>query len=128
MSVNLFGTALNCIDGRAQQPVADWLKLNFQVRYVDAINEPAMVKVLTQGPTESIAAIKDRATISVQAHQSRVIAVAGHHDCARNPVSREEHATQIARAVEVVTAWGWPVQVVGLWVNEFGWIDVIRPA
>ncbi|MGZ3681521.1 MAG: carbonic anhydrase, partial [Ktedonobacterales bacterium] len=31
MATGIFGTAINCIDGRAQGPVADWVKVNGNV-------------------------------------------------------------------------------------------------
>lgn len=39
-----FGTALNCIDGRAQILVISWVKESFGVDYVDMIIEPGMDK------------------------------------------------------------------------------------
>ncbi|WP_369522760.1 carbonic anhydrase [Guptibacillus hwajinpoensis] len=30
-----FGTALNCIDGRTQIPVTQWLKAHYHLDYVD---------------------------------------------------------------------------------------------
>lgn len=44
-----FGTVLNCIDGRVQIPVINWMKENFDLDYVDLITEPGMDKVLSQG-------------------------------------------------------------------------------
>ncbi len=44
-----FGTVLNCIDGRVQIPVTNWLKENFDVDYVDLITEPGIDKVLSEG-------------------------------------------------------------------------------
>ena len=114
MASGEFATAINCIDGRAQQPVADWLKLNQHVRYVDAITEPGVDKVLAEGSPEQIEAIRRKVLISVNAHGSRAIAVAGHHDCAH-----------IRRSVETIAAWGLPVQVIGLWVNELFWIEEV---
>jgi carbonic anhydrase len=125
MASGEFATAINCIDGRAQQPVADWLKLNQHVRYVDAITEPGVDKVLAEGSPEQIEAIRRKVLISVNAHGSRAIAVAGHHDCAGNPVSKEEHLEHIRQSVETIAAWGLPVQVIGLWVNELFWIEEV---
>lgn len=45
----VFGTALNCIDGRTQIPIINWMKENFGLDYVDLITEPGMDKVLSQG-------------------------------------------------------------------------------
>ena len=35
-----FGTAINCIDGRTQQPVIDYIKQNYAVDMVDMITFP----------------------------------------------------------------------------------------
>ena len=63
--------------------------------------------------------------ISVEAHGSKVVAVAGHHDCAGNPVTEEEHRRHILRAVETVRSWGFPVTIVGLWVNSNWQVEVV---
>lgn len=39
-------TCLNCIDGRAQLPVIQWITLNYQVDYVDMVTEPGMDGIL----------------------------------------------------------------------------------
>lgn len=63
--------------------------------------------------------------ISINAHHSGAIVVAGHYDCAGNPVSKEEHLRHIKRCVEVIKSWKLPVRVVGLWVNEQWEVDVV---
>ena len=42
-----FATAINCLDGRVQEPVAKFLKKKFGASYVDAITAPGPVKVIT---------------------------------------------------------------------------------
>ncbi|HEX8032243.1 MAG TPA: carbonic anhydrase [Ktedonobacterales bacterium] len=126
MATGTFGTAINCIDGRAQGPVADWVKMNGHVQYVDMITEPGADKVLAQGSPSRIESIKQSVLISVNAHKSAIIAIAGHHDCAANPVSQDEHFAHIRAAVQVVASWGLPVRIVGLWVNEWGYIEVVE--
>lgn len=126
MAAGRFGTAINCIDGRAQGPVADWVKMNGSVQYVDMITEAGADKVLAQGSPSQIESIKQKVLISVNAHKSAIVAVAGHHDCAANPVSKEEHAAHIHAAVQVVASWGLPVRIIGLWVNEWGYIEIIE--
>src|SRR5262244_3596388 len=49
MAHGAFATAINCIDGRAQSPVADWLKINCNVSYVDVATIPGPDKALTRG-------------------------------------------------------------------------------
>ncbi len=57
-------------------------------------------------------------SISVERHNSKVIAVVGHHDCAGNPVDKERHYMHIRRAVEKVQSWGLPTRIIGLYVND----------
>ncbi len=120
-----FGTAISCIDGRVQQPLSDWLKLYCHVRWVDLVTEPGPDKLLAEGPAGTIEAVRQKVSFSVRMHHSEVVAVSGHHDCAGNPATVEEHLEQIRRSVEVVAGWDLPVRVVGLWVNEWGWVDLV---
>ena len=120
-----FGTALNCIDGRTQIPVIKWMKENFDVDYVDLITEPGMDKVLSQDQWSETDRLRDKVIISINAHNSNVVAVVGHFDCAANPVSDCKHFHDIAASIYVVESWGLPVEVVGLWVDEFFCVYVI---
>ena len=40
MAAGQFATAINCIDGRAQRPVSEWMRINFSVDFVDTITQP----------------------------------------------------------------------------------------
>ena len=120
-----FGTALNCIDGRTQIPVIKWLKENFDVDYVDLITEPGMDKVLSQDQWIETEMIKEKVIISITAHNSNIVAVVGHHDCAANPVSECKHIRDIVSSTFIVKSWGLPVRVVGLWVDEFWCVHVV---
>lgn len=114
-----FATAINCIDGRVQGPVIEWLKGHLGVDYIDKVTEPGPDKALTQGPSEVVAKIRQMVQVSITAHGSRAIAITGHHDCAANPVSREEHLWQIQACIGVIASWGFPARILGLWVNEW---------
>ena len=113
-----FGTTLNCIDGRTQKPVSDWIKENFQVDVVDTITEPGCDKVLPENNLEKINQLKSKVQISIKAHKSSVVVIVGHHDCAGNPVSKEEHIEQIKKSTEIIKSWNLPVKVAGLWIND----------
>lgn len=41
-----FATAINCMDGRTQEPIINYMKQGYKVDYVDMINEPGPVKAL----------------------------------------------------------------------------------
>lgn len=121
----IFGTALNCIDGRTQIPVIKWMKENFGLDYVDLITELGMDKVLSQGDWFEIERLKEKVLISITAHSSNIVAVVGHYDCAANPVSDGEHFRDIAESIYVVKSWGLPVRVLGLWVDEHWHVHVV---
>lgn len=126
MATGTFATAIDCIDGRAQGPVSDWVKIHAGATFVDTVTIPGPDKALTQGAAERIAAVREYVEVSVRAHASQFIAVAGHHECAANPVSADEHKAMIRAAVEGVRGWGLPVRVVGLYVNEWWQIEVVE--
>lgn len=123
MASGTFGTAINCIDGRAQRPVADWVQLECHVDYVDMVTVPGADQVLgLTGSSESpdrIARLRQDVALSVRAHGSQVIAVAGHHGCAAFPAERAEHVAAIQSAARAVRGWGLPARVVGLFVNDW---------
>lgn len=120
-----FATAINCIDGRVQGPVIEWLKEHLGVDHVDKITEPGPNKALTQGPPEVVDKIRQMVQVSIIAHGSRAIAIAGHHDCAANPVSTEEHLRQIRECIGVIASWAFPVRILGLWVNEWWKVEMV---
>ncbi len=120
-----FGTAINCIDGRAQRPVADWVATNGQVKYVDMVTEAGADGLLAKGPSARVAEIREAVEVSVNAHGSRIVAIAGHYGCAGHPVSDDEHKRDIRQAAQLIAGWGLPVRVIGLWVNDQFQVEVI---
>jgi carbonic anhydrase len=113
-----FATALACIDGRAHAPVTAWLRATYGVAFVDRVTEPGIDAVLAAGDAIERDSLRRKAALSVTAHGARVIAVVGHHDCAANPGSAEQHRAQIRAAVAEVESWSLPAKVIGLWVND----------
>lgn len=125
MAEGTFGTAINCIDGRVQEPIAAWVKARFGVDFVDTVTAPGPDGVLTQGAPHAIDLVRDYVRVSQEAHQSGVLAVAGHFGCAGHPVSPDEHIAAIRTSAAIVAGWGLPMRVIGLWVNEGGQIEVV---
>lgn len=114
-----FATAINCMDGRVQLPVIEWLKREYQVDYVDTITEPGPNKILAEAKdTTTLDSIKRRLDISINKHHSKLIAIVGHHDCAGNPVSGEMQLRHLADAAKTACAWGYKVPIIRLWVDE----------
>ena len=122
MNKKKFVTAINCMDGRVQLPVIDWMKKEYTADFVDMITEPGPNKILAEkNPRSCVDSIKKRVEISVLKHTSKIIAITGHYDCAGNPVEKETQLHQIKNAVETIRSWSFEVLVIGLWVDEH-WI------
>jgi len=114
-----FATAINCMDGRVQLPVIEWLKKSYGVDYVDNITEPGPSGILAENKDAPvIELIKKKVQISVNKHGSKLIAIAGHYDCTANPEDKETQASQILTSIKKINSWGFNAQVIGLWVDE----------
>jgi hypothetical protein len=121
-----FATALNCMDGRVQIPIIEFLKKKFKVDYIDMITEPGIDKILAEGNKELISWIKEKIKISVKKHNSKVIAIVGHADCAGNPVEKEKHIEQIKKGMKIIKLMKLNVKIIGLWVNENWQVEVVK--
>lgn len=121
----MFGSAVNCIDGRAQLPVIEWVKFHGHVEYVDLITEPGAVGVICGGDLRSSNYIRERLMTSVRVHTPSIIAVAGHFECIANPVGVEDQKEQIRDSATSLKSWHKQTRVVGLFVNEYGSIDLV---
>ena len=121
-----FAVAINCIDGRVQLPVIEWLKENYGVDFVDIVTEPAPDLILSTNEDDlKIESIRSRVELSIKKHDTRIVAVVGHHDCAGNPVDENKHIKHISEAVKTVESWGYNVKVIGLWVDEDWTLKVV---
>ena len=119
MSKKSFVTAINCMDGRAQIPVIEYLKKERKVEFVDMITEPGPNRILAEKKDHSaVMSIKKRVEISAMKHGSKVIAIVAHHDCAGNPVDKEKQIAHIRDAIKTIRGWGFQMEIVGLWVDE----------
>ena len=117
-SESTFATAVNCMDGRVQEPVAAFARKQFGVDYVDMVTEA--------GPVADInASVLRDVSISVVAHDSCGIVVAAHSDCAGNPVADEMQQTQCLAAVDLLRKEYAQLEVVPVWVNAAGEVAVL---
>ena len=134
MADGRFATSISCMDGRIQTVLNDWTRENYGVDYVDTITAPGVDGRVARN--DDLGKIIQMARISVEKHGSRLIVVSGHHDCAGNPVSEEEHKGHIRSAVDVIGTWeeehglaagaggnddngaGGRIEVAGVWVGK----------
>ncbi|RPF53401.1 carbonic anhydrase [Aquisalibacillus elongatus] len=118
MAEGTFVTAINCMDGRVQEPVIQWMKSKYQVDYVDMITEAGPNKYLLDGSEDQVESLKTKVDISYSKHGSKVLAIVGHHDCAGNPIDKEEKVAQIKQSIQKAKTWGFELDIIGLYVNE----------
>lgn len=114
---NKFAVCLNCMDGRIQLPVIQWIKKHYEVDFVDMITEPGMDGVLGELNSD----IKDIITkleISVDKHGSQYIFIGGHYDCLGHPVDNETHKKDVMVAVERIKKLKSSCKVIGLWISN----------
>ncbi|OSS41680.1 hypothetical protein DESAMIL20_1233 [Desulfurella amilsii] len=114
-----FVSAVNCMDGRVQEPVINWMKQHYRAKFVDMVTEPGPIKILADNKNDCLVkSIKARLAISVEKHGSSVIVVVGHDDCAGNPSSKETQISQIRDSIKLISSWFNNVTIIGLWVNQ----------
>ena len=123
MAEGKFVTSVSCMDGRIQIPLTKWIKENHSIDFVDVITEPGVDRVVAGNL--DLESIKTKVGISINAHKSELIVVSGHYDCAGNPVSDEEHISQIRKGVETISSWGLDVKVIGVWVDGSWNVNVL---
>jgi len=121
-----FATALNCMDGRVQEPIIKFLKNKYKVDFVDMITEPGIDKIIAEGDKKILAEIKQKIEISVKKHGSKIITIVGHADCAGNPVEKEAHLEQIRKGKEIIRLMNFKVKILGLWLNEKWKVEIVN--
>lgn len=120
-----FAVAVTCIDGRTHEPLVQWVREHLHVDHVDLVTQPGADAALSSCPRGICDGIRERLCVSVTAHASRVVVIAGHDDCAANPVSAEQHRRHIAEAVREVEGWNLDVRIVGVWIDHDGTVTAV---
>jgi len=114
-----FCTVINCMDGRVQIPVIQYLMKKFNADYVDSITEAGPNRILFEGKNISaIEAILKKIRISVEKHYSVGIAITGHYDCAGNPASEKDQIRHIKKSIDFLKNEFGNIEILGLWVDK----------
>lgn len=119
-----FATCLNCIDGRVQIPVIEWITQNYEVDYVDMITEAGMDGLLAENSFNPAHVLRKLA-ISIGKHDSNTIFIVGHYDCAANPVDEDLHKEHIKKAVKRIKNYTLSCEVIGLWISKYYQVEKI---
>ena len=114
-----FATAINCIDGRVQTPVAEFIKKNYGVEFVDMITTPGPDKVLSKcEDVYEIQSLKNKVLFSYQNRDSKLIFIACHYRCLGNPCSERTHLIQLTKAIKNIRKWCAEAKVYGVRINK----------
>jgi carbonic anhydrase len=123
-----FATAINCMDGRVQTAVKNYMQQNYNVDFVDMITEPGPNKILAENADQTVISdIKKCVDISVNHHGSKVVAIVGHVGCAGNPAEKQEQIEHLKKAEQTVKLFGFTAEIILLWVDG-DWKTVERIA
>ena len=113
-----FYTAVNCMDGRIQESVTNYIKKKYNVLFVDMITAAGPVKILSNKKIEDLRPITSYIDISLKKHNSKGIAIVAHYDCSGNPIPDEKQKKLLKKAVVFLEKKYINVSVCGLWVNK----------
>lgn len=126
-----FITAINCMDGRVQLPVIEYLRDRYDADFVDMITEAgpcgAMAGAL-EGPIAG--SIMKRVRVSVEKHLSIGVFIAAHDDCAGNLVDAPAQKEHLREALAVIRSReGMPPLTGALWIGpDMRVTELIPPA
>ena len=116
-----FACAINCMDGRVQDPVKDYIKSNYDADYVDMVTEPGPNKILADDVESGVVNnILDRVNISIKHHGSKLLAVVGHFGCAGNQADKATQINHLKKAKENLATRFKDIEIILLWVPK-GW-------
>jgi len=84
MNKNKFGVCLNCVDGRFQVPVIEWINENYNLDYVDMITELDTVEIFEKNVDKSVDHIIEEIKHSLNNNKSEIIFIVGYGDVPKN--------------------------------------------
>lgn len=120
-------TAVNCMDGRVQRSVLEYMMERFDAPYVDTITAPGPNGILSrQQDRNAVQAILKCLEVSVHKHDTVGIAVVGHYDCAGNPGDKNHQNTDTRAAVCFLRSTYPQRTVIGLYVNDTWRVEEIE--
>ena len=115
-------TCLNCMDGRVQLPVLNWIREEYSIDFVDIVTAAGMDGVLAT--RDNIDDIVRSINTSVNINKSIRIFVVGHYDCRGNSVDEKTHRAHIGMSVKRLETY-WPnLEILGLWVNDRWQVEI----
>ncbi|KKQ35269.1 MAG: hypothetical protein US51_C0010G0002 [Microgenomates group bacterium GW2011_GWA2_37_6] len=112
-----FFTAIGCMDGRVQDPVAEFGREKFDVRFADTITEAGLVGLFQSNLSdEFVSNLKKKIAVSIEKHHSKGIIIHGHQECAGNPIDDETHKEHVRKAARFIRNFAPDTEVIPVFV------------
>lgn len=105
------------MDGRVQLPAIQWIQAEYGFDYIDMITEAGMDGLLARDDVD-ITNVIEKINISLDKHNSEMIFIVGHFDCAGNPVDCETHKKHIKISASKLKMLFSDCKIIGLWISE----------
>jgi hypothetical protein len=114
-----FSVAINCMDGRAQLPVIEFLKKRFNADFVDCVTEAAPAQILA-GETNrrQVQSIIDRIDLSITQHKPVAIAIIACEQCPGDSADKQKQLERLDLSVKFLKRQYSSVEVIGLWIDK----------
>ncbi len=119
-----FATVINCMDGRVQDPVNNWMKEKTGASYIDVITEAGPDRIMASTATAS-RLILQRILVSRDKHKSTELTLVAHHDCAGNPGSKAMHIEHLKKSGKIMETWNLGMHIMLVWVDENWQLELI---
>lgn len=121
-----FATCINCIDGRFQTAIINYIKSKYYINQVDMITFAGADKI-SSFDSNKVTYIKSNVEISLNAHNSGLLVLVGHEDCAGNPVTVNNHKNDIIHGINTLKSWKLPFkEYIGLFIHLDNTIEVVN--
>ena len=114
-----FCTVVNCMDGRIQIPVNDFLRKKCKADFVDTITEAGPIRFLSKkNKSCEYKNILKRIDVSINKHGSKSLAVVAHQGCAGNDIKDKKQIKQIHKSIKNLKRKYPKIELLGLWVHQ----------
>lgn len=114
-----FVTVVNCMDGRVQEQVREYVFNVFDKKHIDTITLAGPCKVISENrKTAIVKNLKFRIDISVNKHGSNYIYIVGHSDCAGITRCDDTQKDYLIDSVAKLKEWYPNTTIQALWIDS----------
>jgi carbonic anhydrase len=121
MTKSTFATVISCMDGRIQEPLREFAVSKFDSDFEDSITDRGgLLRNLAQNNEDLVENILQDIKVSLEAHKSKAVVIAGHQSCAGYPIPDDQKKKEILAAARKLGSKFPGVEIVPVFVCEKG--------